>query len=465
MFTLSLERVDAESLTFYQHNDLTEVHRLSRRVSELVFQRHEADTNSLQQLGLMQQVMQDAQQALSESVAERAEDAKKRDAAEAELCNLTASHDELSRRLSASSAALAASEAAARMIEQERDSISARLSESQQQLNDARQQMADAAAGSDALHAELRGQIEQLHHELEASEACTEQHRRRCASLEDSLGQLQHEIKGVQQALAGAAAERSKVSAQRDVLDAELCTLTASHDELSRRLSASSAALAASEAAARMIEQERDSISARLSESQQQLNDARQQMADAAALHAELRVQVEKFTKQVTASEACTEQHRRRCASLEDSIGRLQQEMKTSQQALADCVTDRANDAKRRDALEAEVADLIQLRLIESRSARLDSEATARSYNHHCDVLDTSLSDLQQQLNDARQQMADAAAGSDALHAELRGQIEQLHHELEASEACTEQHRRRCASLEDALKQLQQAMKSGQNKL
>jgi chromosome segregation ATPase len=328
MFTLSLERVDAESLTFYQHNDLTEVHRLSRRVSELVFQRHEADTNSLQQLGLMQQVMQDAQQALSESVAERAEDAKKRDAAEAELC-----------------------------------------------------------------------------------------------------------------------------------------TLTASHDELSRRLSASSAALASSEAAARTIEQERDSFSARLSESQQQLNDARQQMADAAALHAELKVQVEKFTKQVMASEACAEQQRRRCASLEDSIGRLQQEMKTSQQALADCVADRANDAKRRDALEAEIADLIQLRLIESRSARLDSEATARSYKHHCDVLDTSLSDLQQQLNDARQQMADAAAGSDALHAELRGQIEQLHHELEASEACTEQHRRRCASLEDSLKQLQQAMKSGENKL
>ena len=106
MFTLALERVDAECLTLYQHNHVTDVQRLNYRVAELTFKRQEVETNAGRQLDHMQQIMQVAQQALSESVAERAEDAKKREALEAELCTLTASHDELSRRLSASSAAL-----------------------------------------------------------------------------------------------------------------------------------------------------------------------------------------------------------------------------------------------------------------------------------------------------------------------------------------------------------------------
>jgi chromosome segregation ATPase len=94
---------------------------------------------------------------------------------EAELCKLTASHDELDRRLSASEAALSASEAASRTIEQERDSLSGRLHDLQQQLSHSRQQMTVAAADADATNTQLRVQLDALREELGASAACLEQ--------------------------------------------------------------------------------------------------------------------------------------------------------------------------------------------------------------------------------------------------------------------------------------------------
>jgi chromosome segregation ATPase len=158
--------------------------------------------------------------------------------------------------------------------------MAARLGDAQQQLGDVNRQVTDAAAQADVVIAELRAHIDALQHDLRASEACTDQHSRRCASLEDSVKQLTLEMTGMEQELADAVAAGSKVSAQRDALEGELCTLNAARDELNSRLSTCSAALTASEAAARVVGLERDSMAARLGDAQQQLGDVNMQMKD-----------------------------------------------------------------------------------------------------------------------------------------------------------------------------------------
>ena len=145
---------------------------------------------------------------------------------------------------------------------------------------------------TDVVIAELRAHIDALQHDLRASEACTDQHSRRCASLEDSVKQLTLEMTGMEQELADAVAAGSKVSAQRDALEGELRTLNAARDELNSRLSTCSAALTASEAAARIVGLERDSMAARLGDAQQQLGDVNRQMKD---FHLLLQSQVEEY--------------------------------------------------------------------------------------------------------------------------------------------------------------------------
>jgi chromosome segregation ATPase len=73
----------------------------------------------------------------------------------------------------------------------------------------------------------------------------------------------------------------------------------------------------------------------RLLLSHEQVSDAASK-ADAANAH--LRAEINTLRRELTVSESCAEEHARRCAFLEDSLSRQQQEMKGLQQALADAL-------------------------------------------------------------------------------------------------------------------------------
>ncbi len=285
--------------------------------------------------------------------------------------------------------------------------------------------------------AELRAQIGALHEELGASEACKDRHSQRCASLEASLAQMTLEMTGMQQQLADAVAAGSHVSAQRDALEGERCTLLASHDELTKRLSTSTAALTASEAAARIVELERDSIAARLGDAQQRLDDMNLQMTGAAAqseaVIAELRAQIGALHEELGASEACKDRHSQRCASLETCFISLLFEHFATQQALSLSISDQVSISAQRDALAVRIEDLIAFHLSQSSIAFKESQDSARIFREYCDVIDSTLNQAQQKLIDMNMQMIGAAMQADTLIEELRAQIDSLQQELGAN--------------------------------
>ena len=154
LFSLSIQREDSESFTLHEHNDAAEVQRLTRRVSELAFNRCEIESSAWHQLYSTQHL----ENSLLEASASTSDEHGNGKSFQAELHRLLQSH----------------------------------------------QQMSDAASKADAVNAQLTAEINALRQELIGSESCAEEHSRRCAFLEDSLSRLQHEMKGLQQALADA---------------------------------------------------------------------------------------------------------------------------------------------------------------------------------------------------------------------------------------------------------------------
>ena len=259
-------------------------------------------------------------------------------------------------------------------------------------------------------------------------------------------------MKGLQQALAAAEEDRSKALMEIAALEAQACTLTASCDDLRRHSSASSMTLTACEAATRALEQDRDSISTRLDQTQQALNNSHQQISDAASK--EDAVNAERM------SEISALRH-----ELEEFFSLMHHGFTTFRHAVAEFDVDRAKFFDAQDALEKEVASLMQLRLDESRTFLTDSQEITKNYSLYCDMIDSRLSEAQQQLNDALQQVSDAASKADAANAHLRAEINTLRRELTVSESCAEEHARRCAFLEDSLSRQQQEMKGLQQAL
>jgi chromosome segregation ATPase len=395
--------VDAESLALHEHNDAAEVQRLTRRVSELSFGRHEIETTALQQLHVMQ--LGD-ERGMSETSASTSDDPGGGNSFHAEFHRLLLSHE----------------------------------------------QMSDAASKADAANAHLRAEISTLRRELTVSESCAEEHARRCAFLEESLSRQQQEMKGLQQALADVEEDRSKALAEIAALEAQACTLAASCDDLRRQSSASRLALSACEAATRALEQDRDSISERLDKAQQALINAHQQISDAAsyadAVNAERRSEISALRRE-----------------LEEFFSHTQHGFTIFRQVLAEFDVDRAKFLDAQDALEKEIASLMQLRLDESRTFLTESQEITKNYSQYCDLIDARLSEAQQQLSDALQQMSDAASKADAANAHLRAEISTLRRELTVSESCAEEHARRCAFLEESLSRQQQEMKGLQQAL
>jgi hypothetical protein len=209
-----------------------------------------------------------------------------------------------------------------------------------------------AAVEAEAANAELRAQLDALQRDLKASEERMEQHGRRSQLLEQSLSRMQHEMKGTQLELADAVAGRSAVSAQGDSLEAELCALTASRSELEQRLSASIAAAANAK--------------------------------EAEAANAELRAQLDALQRDLQSAVDLNDSH------------------------------------------AAEIARVIQLRLEESRSALLESQEAATSFQQYSDMAETRFHALQQNLCDALQQSKKAAAEADMHNAELRAQLKAM---------------------------------------
>jgi hypothetical protein len=288
--------------------------------------------------------------------------------------------------------------------------------------------------------AELKAQIEALHEEIRARDASTDEHSRRCASLQDCLTQLRLEMTGMQQELAGAVAAGSHASAQRDALEGELRTLVASHDELKQRLSASTAAITASEAAARVVELERDSIAARLGDAQQQLSDMNVQRAGAAAqadaVIAELKAQIEALHEEIRARDASTDEHSRRCTFLQYFLLEFQHDFFATQDMFASFMLDLLFVSGQIDALVDEIFGSIDFRLKERNKALQDCQAAARNYEEYCIFIEAKLGDVQRQLIDVNLQTARAAAQADAVIAELRAQIEALHEGNENGRHC-----------------------------
>jgi hypothetical protein len=280
-------------------------------------------------------------------------------------------------------------------------------------------QATEAAAEADAVNAELRAQLDAMQQDIRASDARTEQHGRRCATLEESLSRLQNEMMRAQQELADAVADRSQVCAERDALEAELSSLAVSRDELDRRLTASSVALVDSEAASCVLVQERDLISARLEDAKQQLSDAHERLtrsAEADAVNAELRSPFGPIPNLFSLDHTVSAQHCPSCALLQDSFNKLHFELVSTQQA--------------RDNSEAEVVNLIHLRLKESNAALLESQEAARNFKLYCDIIENKSIKAQQELSDAHQQMKAAALEAEAANGELRAQLVKLQQEL-----------------------------------
>ena len=78
------------------------------------------------------------------------------------------------------------------------------------------------------------------------------------------------------------------------------------------------------------------------------------------------------------------------------------------------------------DSHAAEIARVIQLRLEESRSAILESQEAATSFQQYSDMVETRFHALQQNLCDALQQSKKAAAEADMHNAELRAQLKAM---------------------------------------
>ncbi len=120
--------------------------------------------------------------------------------------------------------------------------------------------------------------------------------------------------------------------------------------------------------------------------------------AEAEAANAELRAQLDALQQDLRVSEERAEQHGQRCESLEESLSRMQHEMKGTQQELADAVAGRSAVAAQRDSLEAELC-----------------------------ALTASRGELEQRLSASS---AAAAAEAEAANAELRAQLDALQSDL-----------------------------------